>query len=81
MSAIALAMAALVGPVEDAEMLADDFVGAVADHVLGGLVPARHAAGGIEKEDRVIDDALDQDLEMPAGTVECCSRQMRRPRD
>ena len=68
--AVRLAGAALVGPVEDAEVLADDLVGGVADHVLGRLVPARHPARRVEQEDRVVDDAFDQDLKMAAGAVE-----------
>ena len=72
--ALRLAGAALVGPVEDAEMLADHLVGLVADDVLRAGIPARHAAGRVEQEDRVVGDAFHEDLEMPLGVLE---RQLR----
>ena len=72
--AVRLAGAALVRPVEYAEMLADDFFRGVADDLLGGAVPARHASRRVEHENGVVDDAFDQDLEMPLGAVE---RQVR----
>ena len=68
--AVRFARAPLVGPVEHAEMLADDFVGGVADDLLRGRVPARHAPRSVEQENRVIDDAFDQDLEMALGPLE-----------
>ena len=72
--AVRLAGAALVGPVQYAEMLADDFVGLVADDVLRAGVPARDVSGRVEHENGVVGDAFDEDLEMPLGVLE---RQLR----
>ena len=51
-------------------MLAHNLVGGVADDLLGSSVPAGDAAGGIEHENRIVDDTLDQDLEMAPRTVQ-----------
>ena len=45
---------------KDAEMAADDLVGVVAFDALGAVVPAAHAAFGVEHEDRVIAHVLEQ---------------------
>ena len=72
--AVRFAGAALVRPIEYPEMLADDFFRGVADDLLGGAVPARHASRRVEHENGVVDDAFDQDLEMTLGAAE---RQIR----
>ena len=59
----AVAGAATLRRVEDAEVLADDLVGRVALAALGAGVPARDAALGVEHEDRVVLDGLDQQPE------------------
>ena len=49
--------------IEAREVLADDLVGAVALDALGAGVPGRDVAVGVEHEDRVVLDALDQQAE------------------
>ena len=46
----------VLGRIEAAEMLADDFLGLVSLDALGAGIPVRHMTFGIEHEDRVIDD-------------------------
>src|SRR5438105_3816934 len=48
------------GRIEAREMLADDFVGAVALHALGADVPGGDDAIGREHEDRVVVRAVDE---------------------
>jgi hypothetical protein len=49
--------------IEERERLADDLVGAPALEPLRAVVPALHDAVRIEDEDRVVDDALNEQLE------------------
>jgi hypothetical protein len=60
---------ALLRRVEHREMLADDLVRAVALDALGARVPAHHPAGGVQQEDGVLGDALDQQAELLVGGV------------
>src|SRR5579872_918547 len=48
--------------VEAGEVLPDDFVGRIALDVLGARIPAHDVAGGVEHEDRIVHDTLDQQL-------------------
>src|ERR1019366_8383117 len=50
--------------VEPREMLADDFVGLVSLDALGAEVPGRDNPVGVEHEDRVVGDALDEPPEL-----------------
>ncbi|HET8584985.1 MAG TPA: hypothetical protein VFM89_04535, partial [Casimicrobiaceae bacterium] len=57
--------------VEDREMLADDLVRRITADALRAGVPRDDAAVGIEHEDRVVDDAVD---EQPESFFAFCQR-------
>ena len=50
----------IFGGEEHPEVLADDLLGAIALHPFGGGRPARDLAVGVEQENRVVLDAVDQ---------------------
>jgi hypothetical protein len=53
-----------VGGIEDGEVFADDLVGTVELHPLRAHVPARHDPLGVDREDRVVVDALQEQPEL-----------------
>jgi len=61
---VRFAGAALVGPIQHTEMFADDFFRGVTDYLLRRLVPTGHVPGGVEKENSVIRNAIDENLIM-----------------
>src|SRR5262249_24646451 len=61
---LALAGAHVLLGVEAREVLADDLVGAPALDALGADVPGRDAAVGVEHEDGVVEDALDEEPQL-----------------
>src|SRR5271165_3651416 len=51
--------------VENLEVSADDLIGPVAGDLLSALVPAAHPSVRIEHQNRVVRDAVEQDLKPP----------------
>ena len=67
---VRFASTALVRPIKYAEMLADDFVGGIADDLFRRAVPAGDASCRVEHENGIVGNALDQNLVMTPGRFE-----------
>ena len=67
---VRLAGAALVRPINDAEMLAENFVSGVPGDLLGRTVPACDMAAGVDDKNEVVVDSFNQNLEQAPRAFE-----------